>query len=153
MGCTGSNQTVEAPNGATVEFAMLLGLAQKTCKVLSEKRKETIAKKRKELSNYLKPEHMQTAKSKTESIIKDENFISVMVILNKLFESIKSKLNSLVPGGECPISLRPPLDSIVYVSKKLNIEELNQLREKISQLYGEDYIKKASNNEDQIVNQ
>ena len=65
----------------------------------------------------------------------------------------KSKLNLLAPSGECPISLRPPLDSIVYASKKLNIDELNQLREKISKMYGEDYIKKASNNEDQIVNQ
>ena len=153
MGCTGSNQTVEAPNGETMEFALQLGLAQKTCKVSGEKRKETIAKKKKELSNYFKPEHMKTAMNITQSIIKDENFIIVMVILNKLFESIKSKLNSLAPSGECPTSLRPPLDSIVYASKKLNIDELNQLREKISKMYGEDYIKKASNNEDQIVNQ
>lgn len=40
MGCTGSNQTVEAPNGEIMEFALQLGLAQKTCKVLGEKKRK-----------------------------------------------------------------------------------------------------------------
>ena len=152
MGCTGSNQAIE-DSKAAVEFAMSLGLSKKRCEVLREKRMETIRKKRKDLSNYFKQEHMDIAMSKTEDILKDEKYVSIMDTLNELFEKIKNKINSLAGSKECPIALRPPLDSVIYASTRLNIEELNQLREKISQMYGSDYIKKASNNEDQIVNQ
>ena len=152
MGCTGSNQAIEDSNAA-VEFAMSLGLSKKRCEVLREKRMETIRKKRKDLSNYFKQEHMDIAMSKTEDILKDEKYVSIMDTLNELFEKIKNKINSLAGSKECPIALRPPLDSVIYASTRLNIEELNQLREKISQMYGSDYIKKAINNEDQIVNQ
>ena len=152
MGCTGPNQAVE-DSKAAVEFAMSLGLSKKKCEVLREKRMETIRKKRKDLSNYFKQEHMDIAMSKTEDILKDEKYVSIMDTLNELFEKIKNKINSLTGSKECPIALRPPLDSVIYASTRLNIEELNQLREKISQMYGSDYIKKASNNEDQIVNQ
>ena len=152
MGCTGSNQAIE-DSKAAVEFAMSLGLSKKRCEILREKRMETIRKKRKDLSNYFKQEHMDIAMSKTEDILKDEKYVSIMDTLNELFEKIKNKINSLAGSKECPIALRPPLDSVIYASTRLNIEELNQLREKISQMYGSDYIKKASNNEDQIVNQ
>ena len=118
-----------------------------------KKRAETMKKKDDEIYAALKQRNLDLSLQRMESYLKDENYVSVLLILKNIFDNIKVKSALMVSSKECPVSLRPPLDSIIYASSRLKLEELNDLIDKIKQMYGENYINKAKNNEDEIVNQ
>ena len=152
MGCTGTGTTEVTPQLAN-DFAMSIDIAQKKCKNIIKKYIESMKKKDGEIYQSLKQRNLDLSKKRMGSLIKEENNTAALIILNKIFDNVKLKSALMVSSKECPVGLRPPLDSIIYASTRLKIEELNELREKLKQMYGEAYIKKAKNNEDEIVNQ
>ena len=153
MGCTGRDQAVEITAQMVSDFALSIEIAEKKCKLIIKKRAETMKKKDDEIYAALKQRNLDLSLQRMESYLKDENYISVLLILKNIFDNIKVKSALMVSSKECPVSLRPPLDSIIYASTRLKLEELNDLIDKIKQMYGENYINKAKNNEDEIVNQ
>ena len=153
MGCTGRDQAVEITAQMVSDFALSIEIAEKKCKLIIKKRAETMKKKDDEIYAALKQRNLDLSLQRMESYLKDENYISALLILKNIFDNIKVKSALMVSSKECPVSLRPPLDSIIYASTRLKLEELNDLIDKIKQMYGENYINKAKNNEDEIVNQ
>ena len=153
MGCTGKDQAVEITAQMVSDFALSIEIAEKKCKLIIKKRAETMKKKDDEIYAALKQRNLDLSLQRMESYLKDENYISALLILKNIFDNIKVKSALMVSSKECPVSLRPPLDSIIYASTRLKLEELNDLIDKIKQMYGENYINKAKNNEDEIVNQ
>ena len=153
MGCTGRDQAVEITAQMVSDFALSIEIAEKKCKLIIKKRAETMKKKDDEIYAALKQRNLDLSLQRMESYLKDENYIAALLILKNIFDNIKVKSALMVSSKECPVSLRPPLDSIIYASTRLKLEELNDLIDKIKQMYGENYINKAKNNEDEIVNQ
>ena len=153
MGCTGRDQAVEITAQMVSDFALSIEIAEKKCKIIIKKRAETMKKKDDEIYAALKQRNLDLSLQRMESYLKDENYIAALLILKNIFDNIKVKSALMVSSKECPVSLRPPLDSIIYASTRLKLEELNDLIDKIKQMYGENYINKAKNNEDEIVNQ
>ena len=97
---------------------------------------------------------MEKINKKKQEILKalndlllDENYISVIDILDDCFETIKDKCISMALNKECPDDLKSPLYNLLYASTKLNIEELKTFKNKITYNYGSDYL-----NKDDLVN-
>jgi hypothetical protein len=87
-----------------------------------------------------------------ETILQDEDLITVYDILGTLMEKIKDKCSYMLLHPRCPEDIRATLDTIIYASCRLNIDELHTFRNNIQIKYGVNYIEDASSNKSQLAN-
>jgi len=111
-----------------------------------------ISKKRKEIIELLKEKGLELAKAKMETILQEEDNITVYDILGTLLEKIKEKCSYLLYYEKCPEDMRATLDTIIYASCRLEIDELHTFRKNRGIRYGEFYIQDASSNKSQLCN-
>ena len=95
---------------------------------------------------------MKSANNKTDNLIKDEYYVEVYDILDPIFDLIKTKCNYIISTNECPEDLRYYLDSLLYATIRLDIDELMTFKDKTSKIYGPYYIENAINDKDKKVN-
>jgi len=88
-----------------------------------------------------------------KKILKEEDYIIIYDILDRILKTLIEKITSLTENKECPIELRPLLNTVIYIAPKLKIKELKIFRDIFKDKYGKDYIKKVDNNEDDSVNE
>jgi hypothetical protein len=116
------------------------------------KKVENIKKKRKEISSCLQDNNLDIAKAKMESLLREEDYITVFDILGPLCEILKEKVTYMLLADKCPDDLRAAMDTVIYSSTRLEIDEMHKIREMVRFRYGELYISKANSNSDQLVN-
>ena len=105
-----------------------------------------------EIETFLKKDEIDLAKLKMENILKDENFISIYNLIEPIIKNIREKSNLIISNDECPPEIRNQLDTIIYASTRIEINELIEFRKKIIKIYGQDYVTKADNDTDKLVN-
>ena len=130
----------------------LIDLSKNKCKEERDKKIETINKHKSEIIKYIKENDMKSANTKTDYLIKDENYVEVYDILDPIFELIKTKCNYIVSTSECPEDFRDYLDSLLYATIRLDIDELMTFKGKITKIYGSHYVENAINNKNKKVN-
>jgi len=111
-----------------------------------------ISKKTKEIRDLLLEKGLELAKAKMETIIQEEDYITVFDILGTLLERVKEKCSYMCLNDKCPEDLRATLDTIIFASFRLEIDELHIFRQNISIKYGEIYIQDASHNKGGLCN-
>ena len=135
------------------ELPKVLELILKKFELLIQNKSEIINQKYEEVLACINQKNLDSAKLKMKGILKFEKNIEAIIILKPILERIQKNCASMLSKKECPISLRPPLDSVLYASTRLHLSDLKNLKEIIIQMYGADYVKNAINDEDKIVNQ
>ena len=130
----------------------LIDSSKNKCKEERAKKIEAINKIKSEIVKFIKENDMKSANTKTDILIKDENYVAVYNILDPILEHVKEKCNNIVSDTECPEDLRNYLDSILYATIRLDIDELMIFKDKINKIYGSDYVEIAVNNKDKKVN-
>jgi len=111
-----------------------------------------IKKKQDEIIKNLNDNNLDIAKAKMESLMREEDYITVYDILGPLCEILKEKVTYIMTSKECPADLRASLDTLIYSSTRLEIEELHFIREFIKQKFTNIYVDKANSNIDKLVN-
>ena len=127
-------------------------IAQNRLSLSRNKRIDTIRKKKSEIIKSLQENNLDVAKAKMDSLIREEDLITSYDILTPLLEILKERVTYIISSIECPSDLRAQLDSVIYASTRMDFEELLKLRDLIGKKYGTDYIQKADNNADKLVN-
>ena len=56
-----------------------------------------------------------------DSVIRDEDMITVFDILTPLCEILKERVTYIISSAECPPDLRAQLDSIIFASTRVEI--------------------------------
>ena len=134
------------------EIKTYMMIAQNRLTLNRNKKIESIRKKKNEIAKSLKDNNLDVAKAKMDSLIREEDYITVYDILGPLLEILKERVTYIISNNECPPDLRAQLDSVIYASTRLEFEELMVLRDMIMRRYGAAYIQKADNNADKLVN-
>ena len=135
------------------ELPKVLELILKKFELLIQNKSEIINQKNEEVLACINQKNLDSAKLKMKGVLKFEKNIEAIIILKPILERIQKNCASMLSKKECPISLRPPLDSVLYASTRLHLSDLKNLKEIIIQMYGANYVKNAINDEDKIVNQ
>ena len=131
----------------------LLELSQKTCKQYLNEKEDIILKKKEEINNFLTQKDLNSSKQIMEVILKEEDNITIFVLLNRIIETLKGKINLLIDSKECPPTLKASLNTILFSAAQLEIKELKEFREIIKEKYGQEYLSKTDNNEELLVNE
>lgn len=111
-----------------------------------------IKKKQDEIIKHLNENNLDIAKAKMESLMREEDAITVYDILGPLCEILKEKVTYMMTSKTCPEDLRASLDTLIYSSSRLEIEELHKIRDFLRAKYTNIYIDKANSNADKLVN-
>ena len=135
------------------ELKNLIKITQERCKLYHNKKADQVRRTEKEIAECLKKNNLDMARAKMDNLLKAEDMIVAYDILLPILEIVSEKCIYIVSNTECPAELRAPLDSIIYAASRAEIEELVQFKDKILQHYGADYISKAENNSDKLVNE
>ena len=141
---------VKIPTAAEIKTYIMI--IQGKIKLYRNKRLDAMKKKKKEIESYLRQNNLDVAKAKMDSVIRDEDMITVFDILTPLCEILKERVTYIISSAECPPDLRAQLDSIIFASTRVEIPEFQILRDLILRKYGQAYITKADANVDKLVN-
>ena len=134
------------------EIKSYIMICQTKIALYRNKKLENIGKKKKEIADSLKQNNLDVAKAKMDSLIREEDLITAYDILTPLLEILKERVTYILTSTECPPDLRAQLDTIIYASTRIELEEIYKLRDLIMRKYGSAYIQKAENNVDKLVN-
>ena len=134
------------------EIKTFIMIVQTKLSLYRNKKIEIIKKKKNEIAQSLKENNLDVAKAKMDSLIREEDYITAYDILTPLLEILKERVTYIISSSECPPDLRAQLDSVIYASTRIDLEELYKLRDLILRKYGTAYIQKAENNVDKLVN-
>lgn len=135
-----------------IEVKTYIMVAKNKLTLYRNKKVNAIKMKRKEIGKCLHENNLDVAKAKMESVIREEDTITVYDILGPICEILKEKVTYLLSNCECPADLRAALDTVIYASTRIEVEEFHKLRELVMLKYGEAYINKADSNADKLVN-
>ena len=116
------------------------------------KKVNEIRKKKEEIVSALRQNNLDIAKAKMESIIRLEDTITVYDILGPLCEILKERITYLMEANEVPPDIKAQLDTIIYASSRVDIDDLYKLRDLVQRKYGSYYIQAADQNKDGLVN-
>ena len=131
MGCdlSSNNEKEEGPiTDKDLKFIIDIFLLRYN-EYLNQK-KNNIDKVTWEIETFLKKDEIDLAKLKMENILKDENFISIYNLIEPIIKNIREKSNLIISNDECPPEIRNQLDTIIYASTRIEINELIEFRKK-----------------------
>ena len=148
-----NKETEKNKSNSSQDPKNLLDLSQKTCKQYYNEKESNINRLKEELVKYLNQKDFNSSKEKMYSIIKEEDGMIIYDILNRIIETIKNNLETIISNDECPNELKANLNTIIYSADRLEIKELKEFREIIKQKYGTAYISSVDNNEELLVNE
>ena len=135
-----------------MEIKTYIMVIQNKLTLYRNKKIASIKQKKLEIGKCLKENNLDVAKAKMDTIIREEDMITVYDILGPLCEILKERVTYIISNSECPPDLRAQLDSVIYASTRVEVDELHVLRDLIMRRYGQNYIMKADSNADKLVN-
>ena len=133
-------------------FHYLLYFSKNKCIDYCRKNEMFISKFKEEIINFLRIKDINSSKKLMELILKEEDEKIIFVLLDRIIETLIENVNLLSNSKECPPALKASLNTILYSAARLEINELKAFREKIKEKYGQEYLSKAENNEELLVN-
>ena len=134
------------------ELENLIIISQKSCAGCKKEKEANIHRIKEELITLLNKKELNISKEKMSLILKEEDYITIYDLLNRILECLKKKCTNIVTNSTCPYELKVHLHSIIYAANRLEIKELKEFMEKIKKLYGSEFISKVIDNKDNLVN-
>ena len=141
-----------APPVRPIEVKTYVMSCQNKMSLYRNKKVYEIKKKKDEAIAALKQNNLDIAKAKMESIIRLEDTITVYDILGPLCEILKERITYLCEAQEVPPDIKAQLDTIIYASSRIDVDDLYQLRSLVQRKFGTYYIEAADQNKDGLVN-
>ena len=152
----GNNNAKKGPNVLPpvrpIEVKTYVMSCQVKMNLYRNKKLNEIKKKKEEIVAALRQNNLDIAKAKMESIIRLEDTITVYDILGPLCEILKERITYLCEATEVPPDIKAQLDTIIYASSRVDVDDLYQLRSLVQRKYGGYYIQAADQNKDGLVN-
>ena len=135
------------------DLKSLLITSKEKCIINGNQIKNIIVQKQNEIIDCIKNNNIDMAQTKTENLLKDENEIAIYDLLVPILESLKEKCNLIISNKIYPSEIKSSLDTIIYASNQVEIDELKIFIVKIAKQYGNEYITNVENNKEKSVNE
>lgn len=151
----GNDSSKEQPQSRQINVNELKTYIMIVQAKLTQSRNKKIAeikKKQDEAVKNLQDNNYEIGKLKIESVMRCEDYISAFDILSVICEVLKEKVSYINLSAQVPDDLRASLDTIVFASSRLEIDELHKLRELLKTKFGSLYIQEANENRQNLVN-
>lgn len=135
-----------------IEIRTWIGGAQAKMSLYRSKKVNDIKAKKKDVIELLKQNNLDVAKTKMDTIIQAEDTITIYDILVPQCEILKERCTYLLTFENVPVDIKDTLDTLIYASNRLEVEELHKVREMIRLKFGDAYVNGGDTNKDGNVN-
>lgn len=120
--------------------------------LLKNKRANAIAAKKDLIANYLRVGNEDLALINVESVINDENYISVFEILSIMCAQCFERIRVISEFTDPPRDMLASIHTLVYAAPYADCEELSKVKEQFANRYSKQMVAAASENRDGFVN-
>lgn len=142
--------TEDFPN--ETEIRLKLAAIQTKLNLVKNQKTHSIKNIKDELFKYLQQKNLELCKHQMSKIIKEENLIANIDILISTIIILKEKVFFLYTKEKCPEKVLSQLETLIYSSKKLEIDELTSFIQILSKKFGQQFINDAYDNFSGLVN-
>ena len=135
----------------TTELKTLFGIIRARMRIHRDKKRQAIKSKMLEIRKLLEKNDIAKAKIKMEIIIKEEDTIAAYEILDGTCDILMERTQNIALSEYVPEDIRPYMDTFVWASKVVEVEEFMEVRKLITNKFGQVYISEADGNALQLV--
>lgn len=129
-----------------------LRMASIRLNLLKNKRANAIAAKKDLIANYLRAGNTEIALINVESVINDENYISVFEILSIMCAQCFERAKVISEFTDPPRDMLASIHTLIYAAPYADCEELSTVKEQFGYRYSKHLVQAASENRDGFVN-
>lgn len=140
-------------NFSASKLKVELKLAIHRLKLLQAKRTSLNIKARRELSSLLEAGKVESAQIRVEGIIREDYLVEALEIVELYCETLVARIGYLEQSRTNAVddSIVEPIHSIIYASIRVDVRELNVIREMLGSRYGKEMVRMAGDNEESKV--
>lgn len=129
-----------------------LKMASIRLNLLKNKRANAIAAKKDLIANYLRAGNTEIALINVESVINDEDYISVFEILSIMCSQCFERIRVISEFTDPPRDMLASIHTLIYAAPYADCEELSKVKEQFGYRYSKHMVQAASENRDGFVN-
>ena len=96
---------------------------------------------------------LSLADLKAESLIVNENTISVLVHLKRTIENIINRRDAIEKSRPCLADMREDISFLIYCNGRCECDELREAKSLFANKYGDSFCQKAQNNTGGVINE
>ena len=137
------------PQVKPVELKTVLTVISLKLEKLKAKKEKEIEKLKKELEQYARKGETASARSTMENILQDEDFIFSYNLLISIIKRSIPRINAMLNPKNIPVDIQSNIDSLIFASTRVEIDEFTNLRELFTNIYGEYYLEGVETNVEQ----
>ena len=113
---------------------------------LKAKKEKAIEKLKKEIEHYIRSGETASAKSTMENSLQEEDFIASYNILIAIIKRSIPRIAAMLNPKNIPSDIQSNIDSLIFASTRVEIDEFMNLRELFTNIYGEYYLQGVETN-------
>ncbi|KAJ6252291.1 ist1 [Anaeramoeba flamelloides] len=136
------------------ECKVTLRLAIKRIKLLRQKKENNVKLQRRQIATLLSNGKDRSARIKVEQVIRDDFLVDAYEMLELLCDLLLVRFQVLKSEKTCTEDILESVATIIYVSKKIEVKELQQLaRTHFVLKYGKEFVMKHLENKEKKVHE
>ncbi|KAJ1540712.1 Vacuolar protein sorting-associated protein ist1 [Cladochytrium tenue] len=129
-----------------------LRLAVTRLRLLQQKKTATSQAARREIAQLLEKGKLESAKVRTENIIREDFTVEALEILELYCETLLARFGLLEQMRYCDQSIAEAVNTIIYAAPRCEVKELGQVQAQLFAKFGKDFGMAALANENDVVN-
>eukprot|EP00041_Stephanoeca_diplocostata_P011996 m.198923 g.198923 ORF g.198923 m.198923 type:complete len:456 (+) comp18767_c0_seq2:277-1644(+) len=135
------------------KLKVCLKLAINRVKMLQKKKENQRTLNRKEIAQTIEKEKLELAAIRTEQIIRDDNLIETLELMELYFNTLVSRMGTIEQMKSCDPSIRDAVCTVIWATPHLQAEipEMKQIQQFLTIRYGKDFVKDAMENNGNCV--
>ncbi|KAI9364989.1 regulator of Vps4 activity in the MVB pathway-domain-containing protein [Zopfochytrium polystomum] len=129
-----------------------LKLAISRLKLLQQKKTATNQAVRREIAQLLEKGKVESAKVRTENIIREDFTVEALEILELYCEILVARFGLLEQLRHCDQSISEAVNTLIYAAPRCEVKELTQIQLQLIAKFGKEFGTAALANENDVVN-
>ena len=133
-------------------FTQYLKMANERIKLTNNKKSAAVKHQKREVATLLSVNKEEKARIKVEHIIREDFLIEALELLDLLVELVFERVKYIGSKKECPDDLIEAVSSLIWAADRVEISEMEIIKQQLTYKYGNKFAQNATNNVDNVVN-
>ncbi|KAN0038933.1 hypothetical protein ACTA71_001125 [Dictyostelium dimigraforme] len=124
------------PSYNSNKLKVQLKLAVSRIQILKNKKANIVRDEKRNVADLLRNKNEESARIRVETIVRDEYLIECFQIIEVLCELLHARINLINATTEMPLEMKESIFTLVYSSQRVQIPELEQIKNQLKAKYG-----------------
>ena len=123
-----------------------LKMGSQRLEILKNKKSTDAKLQKREVARLLSEKKVEKARIRVEHIIRDDFTIEALEIISLMCDLLYERIHYIASERKCPEELEEAVSTLIWVSDRLDISELHEIKNQLSMKYGRKFTSLAEQN-------